>query len=72
MTAADQLAAMLVDLADRAQAARTEAVYRRMLRAARRSQVKCAGCGATFTPRRSNQRYHSLACKQKAYRWRSA
>jgi len=46
--------------------------YRRRLRAANRSTVKCPGCGRMFQPSRSNQRYHSRACKQKAYRWRSA
>jgi hypothetical protein len=26
----------------------------------------CAGCGATFTPRRTNQRYHSDDCRNAA------
>ena len=49
-----------------------ENAYRRELRAAKRQPVKCAGCGSVFKPSRSNQRYHTTACKQKAYRLRSA
>jgi len=52
---------------------RDEAAYRRELRrrkAANRPLVKCAGCPVAFRPARADQRYHSHACKQKAYRLR--
>lgn len=50
-----------------------DAAYWRALRAANaanRPLVKCDGCACMFQPKRSNQRYHSRACKQKAYRLR--
>jgi hypothetical protein len=33
--------------------------------------TSCAGCGETFTPKRSDARYCSAACKQRAYRRRN-
>jgi hypothetical protein len=50
-----------------------EAKYRRELRATRRAlrpKVACAACGVLFIPSRTDQRYHSPACKQAAYRAR--
>jgi hypothetical protein len=64
MTATDELEARLALAVE-------ENAYRRQLRAAKRQPVQCAGCGRAFMPRRSNQRYHSAACRQKAYRLRS-
>jgi len=32
----------------------------------------CLGCGRRFDPKRPNNRYHSNACKQKAWRDRRA
>lgn len=57
---------------ERAMSAADENAYRRALRAAKRQAIRCAGCGAVFKPSRSNRRYHSAACKQKAYRSRLA
>jgi hypothetical protein len=31
---------------------------------------RCEGCDVVFVPKREDQRYHSPACKQKAYRAR--
>jgi hypothetical protein len=52
-----------------------EAAYRRRLRAVKRalrSRKQCAGCGLLFKPVRADQRFHSSACKQRAYRERMA
>lgn len=52
----------------------TEAAYRRRLRATRRAlrpKVSCEGCGVPFRPARADQRFHSSACKQRAYRSRT-
>jgi len=37
-------------------------------RAILRGTKQCAECGETFTPKRTDSRYCSAACKQKAYR----
>jgi hypothetical protein len=50
------------------------AVYVALETARRRRRVKpqpCVLCGASFKPRRSDARYCSAACKQKAYRRRA-
>jgi hypothetical protein len=50
------------------------AVYRAIETAKCRSRVKpqpCALCGASFQPKRSDARYCSVACKQKAFRRRT-
>jgi hypothetical protein len=40
-------------------------------RAAERGESRiCAGCGGSFKPRRADARFHSAACKQRAYRQR--
>jgi hypothetical protein len=51
------------------------AVYRAIETAKRRSRVKpqpCALCGVSFMPKRNDARYCSAACKQKAFRRRTA
>ena len=42
----------------------------RDLRRQARADRECEGCGGTFTPVRSDGRYCSAACRQKAYRQR--
>ena len=42
----------------------------RDLRSRARSDRECCGCGQTFTPPRSDGRYCSVGCRQKAYRQR--
>jgi len=42
----------------------------KQLRAWRRSERECWHCRKKFAPKRIDQRYCSLACKQAAYRWR--
>jgi hypothetical protein len=48
------------------------ACYQRRYRALRRlgSIAVCSGCSSTFTPARSDARYCSPACRQRAYRER--
>jgi hypothetical protein len=41
-------------------------------RAARRAKLICHGCGDAFAPARADARYHSNACRQRAYRQRKA
>lgn len=51
-----------------------EAAYRRRLREVKRAlrpKVACLGCGRRFKPTRTDQRFHSKACKQRAYRTRT-
>jgi hypothetical protein len=43
----------------------------RDLRCQARANRECASCGGTFTPMRSDGRYSSPACRQKAYRQRA-
>jgi hypothetical protein len=43
----------------------------RELRRARRANKACPSCGETFTPPRSDGRYCSPACRQRAYRKRA-
>lgn len=54
-----------------------DAEYRRELRATKRAareanplELKCAGCGRLFETTDPRRRYHSDACKQKAFRLR--
>ena len=48
----------------------TEAEYRKQLRASKRTEVVCRGCGRAFTPAHGKRRHCSDRCKQKAYRLR--
>lgn len=41
-------------------------------RQVRHEERPCAGCPRGFVPMRENQRYHSPACRQRAYRSRKA
>jgi hypothetical protein len=45
---------------------------RRRQRQARRAMIHCGACGSAFRPTRSDARFCSRACKQKAYRLRAA
>lgn len=42
----------------------------RLNREAKRAHMTCTACGSSFTGTRKDQRYCSVACKQKLYRWR--
>ncbi len=42
--------------------------HQRRHRLERRKDLVCAECGKTFTPKRSDAKYCSNACRQKAYR----
>jgi hypothetical protein len=45
---------------------------RRGQRRACRTMIHCSACGSAFRPKRSDARFCSAACKQKAYRLRAA
>ena len=50
--------------------ARTFREFHDRLRALARENLTCKRCGRTFTPKRSDAKYCSEACKQAAYRTR--